>query len=120
VSSENADEQCGELRADAGEVEGPVRVRQRVPRREGNRPVNKAFFAVPSAMLLAGITLVAIAFNAAEEFRLFGAPMERSFGFVLGGVGIFGAVAVAAVIRGKMKAEAESRRRRIESQRPRA
>jgi hypothetical protein len=80
--------------------------------------MNKAFFAVPCAMGLVGIALVAVSLNAAEEFRLLGSTLERGFGFVLGGVGILGAVAVASVMRGKMKAQA--RRRTAESHRPRA
>jgi hypothetical protein len=69
---------------------------------------------------LVGIALVAIALNAEEEFRLLGATLERRFGFVLGGVGILGAVSVASVMRGKMKAEAQRPRRAAESHRPRA
>ena len=76
--------------------------------------VNKAFFAVPCAMGLVGITLVAVALNAEEEFRLLGTTLERRFGFVLGGVGILGAVAIASVMRGKMRAEAQGPRRTAE------
>jgi hypothetical protein len=80
--------------------------------------VHKAFFAVPCAMSLVGIALVAVALNAAEEFRLLGATLEKRFGFVLGGVCILGAVAVASVMCGKMKAQ--GLRRTPESHRPRA
>jgi hypothetical protein len=82
--------------------------------------VNKAFFAVPCAMALVGIALVAVAFNAVDEFRLFGAILDKRFGFVLGGIGILGAVAVASVMLGKMKAEAQAPRRTPESHPPRA
>lgn len=82
--------------------------------------MNKAFLAVPCAMGLVGIALIAIALTAAEEFRLLGATLEKRFGFVLGGVGILGAVAIASVMRGKLKAEAQGPRRTAESHRPRA
>jgi hypothetical protein len=71
-------------------------------------------------MGLVGIALIAIALTAAEEFRLLGATLEKRFGFVLGGVGILGAVAIASVMRGKLKAEAQGPRRTAESHRPRA
>lgn len=82
--------------------------------------MNKAFFLVPCIMGLVGITLIALAFTATKEFGLLGATLERSFGFVLGGVGILGAVAVASVMRGKMQAKARDSRRTTESHRPRS
>lgn len=81
--------------------------------------MNKAFLAVPCAMGLVGITLVVIALNAGEEFRLLGATFEKRFGFVLGGVGILGAVAVASVMLEKMKGEAQGPQHTAGSHRPR-
>ncbi len=82
--------------------------------------MNKAFFVVPCTMGLIGIALIALALTATKEFSLLGATLERGFGFMLGGVGILGAVAVASVMRGKMQAEAQDPRRTSESHRPRA